>query len=135
MVEYINHFRISKAKDLLSSSDLTITEIASQTGYYNNGTFIRNLTRCYSCESSYMAMCWDAEEQNLLNDIQRMVNANAAILNFMANHKQFMDALDEFADAKLERNKPFSARELQDIFTSAGFNELPFTADEFMQVW
>lgn len=100
-----------------------------------NGTFVRNLTRCYSCESSYMAMCWDAEEQNLLDDIQRMVNANVAILNFMCNHKQFMDALDAFADAKLERNKQLSARELQEIFISAGFRELPFTADEFMQVW
>ena len=52
MVEYINQFRVSRAKELLVSSDLTITEIAEQTGYFNNGTFIRNFKKYVGCTPS-----------------------------------------------------------------------------------
>lgn len=52
MVEYINTYRINMAKDLLASTDLNQMQIAEQTGYCNNVTFIRNFKKYVGCTPS-----------------------------------------------------------------------------------
>lgn len=41
LLEYVNRYRISKAKELLKKSDQSISHIAKRVGFYNNNTFIR----------------------------------------------------------------------------------------------
>ena len=40
-LDYLTLLRVEKAKELLASTDLTITEISVQVGYYDSGSFIR----------------------------------------------------------------------------------------------
>ena len=40
-LEYLTLLRVEKAKELLSSTNLTIQEISAQVGYYDSGSFIR----------------------------------------------------------------------------------------------
>ncbi len=44
-VDYLNTFRINRAKELIKSSDLTTTQVASQVGYNNLGYFFRSFKR------------------------------------------------------------------------------------------
>ncbi|GLX66551.1 helix-turn-helix domain-containing protein [Paenibacillus glycanilyticus] len=41
LIDYTNHLRIEKAKQLLAESNMTITQIASEVGYYNVQSFNR----------------------------------------------------------------------------------------------
>jgi len=52
MVEYINLYRINKAKDLLSTTNLNQSEISAQAGYCNNVTFTRNFKKYVGCTPS-----------------------------------------------------------------------------------
>ena len=40
-LEYLTLLRVERAKELLSSTSLTIREISAQVGYYDPGSFIR----------------------------------------------------------------------------------------------
>ena len=40
-LEYLTLLRVERAKELLSSTALTIREISAQVGYYDPGSFIR----------------------------------------------------------------------------------------------
>ena len=43
--QYLNNFRITKAKELLAYSKLSVTNIATQVGIKNSLTFIRAFER------------------------------------------------------------------------------------------
>jgi AraC-like DNA-binding protein len=45
LLNYINHIRIDQACQLLTTSDLTLTEIAEKTGFLDSSTLIRNFKR------------------------------------------------------------------------------------------
>lgn len=49
IVDYINSFRIEKAKSLLKETSLPIVKIIEQVGYSNNVTFSRNFKRHVGC--------------------------------------------------------------------------------------
>lgn len=46
-VEYINRYRLSKALDLLDSTNLSVTDICFQTGFHNVSYFIRRFQKSY----------------------------------------------------------------------------------------
>jgi AraC-like DNA-binding protein len=45
LLNYINHIRIEQACQLLTTTDLTLSEIAEKTGFLNSSTLIRNFKR------------------------------------------------------------------------------------------
>jgi two-component system response regulator YesN len=45
LLNYINHIRIEQACHLLTTTDLTLSEIAEKTGFLNSSTLIRNFKR------------------------------------------------------------------------------------------
>jgi len=49
MVEYINQYRITRSKELLTSTSFTVSEIAERAGYCNNVTFTRNFKKYVGC--------------------------------------------------------------------------------------
>ena len=46
--EYLQSIRLEQAKRMLIETDLTISEIAEQTGYHNKGYFYRIFTKKYN---------------------------------------------------------------------------------------
>ena len=46
--EYLQSIRLEQAKRMLIETDLTISEIAEQTGYHNKGYFYRIFTEKYN---------------------------------------------------------------------------------------
>jgi AraC-like DNA-binding protein len=46
-VEYLNHYRLKKASELLTDTDRTILEISEATGFENHSYFIRLFKRYY----------------------------------------------------------------------------------------
>lgn len=41
LLEYVNRYRVNKAKELLKKTNQSISHIARSVGFYNNNTFIR----------------------------------------------------------------------------------------------
>ena len=54
--EYINNIRISRAKELLVNTDMTMSEIAERTGFYDQNYFSRMFKKhTGSCPKNYIA--------------------------------------------------------------------------------
>lgn len=52
MVEYINQYRINYSQELLTTTNLNITELSEKAGYANTVTFTRNFKRYVGCTPS-----------------------------------------------------------------------------------
>ena len=63
LVEYMNHYRLEKACELLLTTDLSVIEISENTGFENHSYFIRLFRRQYQMTPLKYRRSSDRKEQ------------------------------------------------------------------------
>ncbi len=69
-LSYLHQVRMSKSRDMLRSTDLSISEIAGKTGYVSLSCFNRHFIECHGCTPS--------EWKNLRTDVRRTTTVGLA---------------------------------------------------------